>query len=282
LPLEKKKRQQKIAKQIFFFFFRFFCRQMRLIYMDLKDSLSFFFFGSGCLACNNPKKVDAWLCAKCKDELVACGEHPIWPNREDAICLFQMNSLTRSLVLAMKYKGMQKIASYLVANSSVGRKGEALQILEGWGKNMLFMPVPVHNARKRERGYNQCEQAAFELSLYCNGKMQTNILRRRIYKPSQTLLGSSARSLNAAGAFEARRIASHSTAVIVDDVYTTGATTSSCARALKKAGFENIKICTLLYELPASAEADMAADKQLEWIMPSPPIVSQPQQSLQQ
>jgi ComF family protein len=233
--------------------------------MNMKESISFFFFGNVCIACNNAQKIDPWLCSSCKEELIACGEHPIWPGKDDAICLFPMNSLTRSLVLAMKYRGMQKIASYLVANSSIGRKGEALQILESWGKNMLFLPVPVHNARKRERGYNQSEQAAFELSLHCGGKLQTNILKRRIYKPSQTLLGSGARSLNVAGAFEAMPITQQNPAVIVDDVYTTGATTSSCARALRKAGFENIKVCTLLYELPASAAVDMAADKKIGW-----------------
>jgi len=242
---------------------------MRLRIMNLRDSISFFFFGNVCLGCGcSSQKLDPWLCSNCKEELIAYGEHPIWPGKEDAICLFPMNSLTRKLILAMKYKGMQKIASYLVAHSSVGGKGEALQILESWGKNMPFVPVPVHNARMRERGYNQSEQAALELALHCNGKLQTNILKRRIYKPSQTLLGSNARAFNVAGAFEAKSTESlnpQNGIVIVDDVYTTGATTSSCARALKRAGFENIKVCTLLYEFPASAAADMAADKKLGW-----------------
>src|SRR5215475_11977126 len=149
--------------------------------MNIKDTISFFFFGDSCLACGNSQKIDPWLCHNCKEELITCGEHPIWPARkEDVVCLFPMNSLTRKLILAMKYKGMQKIASYLVAHSSVGRKGEALQILESWGQNMPFIPVPVHNARMRERGYNQSELAAFELSLHCNGKLQTNILKRRV------------------------------------------------------------------------------------------------------
>jgi ComF family protein len=248
----------------------FFLVIFRLIAMNLNDSLSFFLFGDVCIACECSKKADHWLCPSCKEELIACGEHPLWPSKEDAICLFPMNSLTRNLVLAMKYRGMQKIASYLVAHSSVGRKGEALQILESWGKNMPFIPVPVHNARMRERGYNQSELAAFELSLHSGGKLQTNILKRRIYKPSQTLLGSYARSLNVAGAFEAKNVESlgfapQSGVVVVDDVYTTGATTSSCARALKRAGFENIKVCTLLYEQPASAIMDIAADKKLGW-----------------
>jgi ComF family protein len=169
----------------------------------------------------------------------------------------------------MKYKGMQKIASYLVAHSSVGRKGEALQILESWGKNMHFLPVPVHSARRRERGYNQSERAALELSLFCGGKLDTDILKRKIYKPSQTLLGSSDRALNVAGAFEAKSISkdfdAKNTIVVVDDVYTTGATTSSCSRALKRAGFENIKVCALLYELPVSATADRAAHISIGW-----------------
>jgi len=94
---------------------------------------------------------------------------------------------------------------------------------------------------------------------FANGKLQTNILKRQIYKPSQTLLGSKARSFNVAGAFEAKKAQSLKLSP------QTGATTASCARALKKAGFENIKICALLYELPASAALDMAADKKLGW-----------------
>jgi len=239
--------------------------------MNLKESLSFFFFGNVCIGCGlSSQKLDPWLCPNCKEELIAYGEHPIFPGKEDTICLFPMNSLTRNLILAMKYRGIQKIAPYLVAHSSVGHKGEALQILESWGKNMPFIPVPVHSARMRERGYNQSELAAFELSLHCGGKLQKNILKRRVYKPSQTLLGSSARSLNVAGAFEAKsakslNLAPQKGVVVVDDVYTTGATTSSCVRALKRAGFENIKVCTLLYELPASAVADLAADRKLGW-----------------
>jgi len=238
--------------------------------MKIRDSLSFFLFGSACLACKcSSEKLDPWLCPSCKEELIAAGEHHIWPGREDAICLFPMNPLTRSLVLAMKYKGMQKIASYLVAHSSVGRKGEALQILESWGKNMQFLPVPVHSARHRERGYNQCEQAALELSLACNGKLNADVLKRRIYRPSQTLLGSAARSLNVAGAFEAKRATNaadlQNPVVVVDDVYTTGATTASCARALKRAGFENVKVCALLYEFPVSAAVDRAADISVGW-----------------
>lgn len=237
--------------------------------MNFKNTFSFLFFGSHCIACkSSDKKSDPWLCKNCREELIACGEKPILVNNKDVICLFPMNNITRSLVLAMKYKGMQKIASYLIEASSVGQKGEALQILESWSKNTLFIPVPIHNARKRERGYNQSEKIAFELALHCGGKLQTNILERKIYKPSQTLLGSTERSLNVAGAFEAKKIKDSDVAlkksvVLVDDVYTTGATTAYCTRALKKIGFTDIKVCTLLYEFPVSAAKDFDADKKI-------------------
>ena len=76
--------------------------------------------------------------------------------------------------------------------------------------------------------------------------------------------------MNVAGAFVLKKrmnVKKEDCVVIVDDVFTTGATTGACAYALKRNGYRNIKICSLLYEKPISAELDFVADKQEDWLL---------------
>jgi len=175
-----------------------------------------------------------------------------------------MTPLVRRLVLSMKYGGARQLASYLVANSSLGCQGEAWQVFQSWGRNLAFIPVPVHSARMRERGYNQCDRIAQSLADSCEGHVRTNILYRRRYRESQTLLGKENRELNVVGAFNAKSISIEGfSPVVVDDVYTTGATTSACVRALEKSGIGKVKVCTLIYELPVAVTVDWLADSKM-------------------
>jgi predicted amidophosphoribosyltransferase len=179
---------------------------------------------------------------------------------QDCVCLFPLTTLTRSLVHALKYKGAQDIAPYLARHASEATQG----LLRAWGRS-LFVPIPVHSARRRERGYNQCEGAAGALAELCGGALATRILRRKVYQQSQTTLGKDARGLNVAGAFEAERAPENPPGiVVVDDVYTTGATTSAAVRALQVSGWPTVRVCALLCEIPASHKADWDADQGLD------------------
>lgn len=234
--------------------------------MNVAEAVQWFFFGKSCLGCQRAGlPLDPWLCRSCREELEKCGERPLWPPGGEALCLFPMNPLTRRLVLGMKYGGMRGLAPYMVARSSVGRCGEGRQVLESWGREMRFVPVPVHGARMRERGYNQCDRVAGALAHACKGVFQPHLLCRRGYKESQTWLGGSARGGNVAGAFrvDMAKLGDCRDCVVVDDVYTTGSTTSACQRALLRAGMETVHVCTLVYEQPVQAALDWVADQAL-------------------
>ena len=105
----------------------------------------------------------------------------------------------------------------------------------------LAIPVPLHRVRQRQRGYNQADLLAHALGL----SVETRLLRRHKATPSQTGLSRTQRRHNLAGAFEVQGDVKGGRFVIVDDVFTTGATTNEMARALKRAGAERVEVLTV-------------------------------------
>jgi ComF family protein len=103
----------------------------------------------------------------------------------------------------------------------------------------IVIPVPLHRARERARGYNQAELLAARLGR----PVERRLLRRRKNTPSQTGLSRAQRKRSLAGAFEVRGSFSGSV-IVVDDVYTTGATINEIAKTLKRAGAERVEVLT--------------------------------------
>lgn len=110
----------------------------------------------------------------------------------------------------------------------------------------LVMPVPLYPAKERERGFNQSERLAAALGDALAVRLDRKVLRRRTPTPTQTHLDRPQRQANVKDAFVAdpipvidRRI------VLVDDVFTTGATTNECARVLMRAGAKAVRVWTL-------------------------------------
>lgn len=101
----------------------------------------------------------------------------------------------------------------------------------------LLLPVPLHPARQRERGYNQSLLLAQGMSGVLDIPIENNILRRRRPTLQQATLAAGVRHDNLRGAFEMTDgIHPDLHVALVDDVVTTGATLDACARALKEAG----------------------------------------------
>ncbi len=110
-----------------------------------------------------------------------------------------------------------------------------------------IVPVPLHPARKREREFNQAERLALGLSRATGIPINSGLLRRRHPTRTQTLLSRQQRAANVRGAFVARpgRRLNRERIVLLDDVFTTGATTSACAKALLGAGAGEVCVWTV-------------------------------------
>ncbi len=162
----------------------------------------------------------------------------------------------RSAILLLKFQRREhlgrRLGALLAAVWSAHPEFDAV-------KSPILAPVPLHAARQRERGFNQAEVLARSLARRLqSGRRETRhpietrcLLRIRPTLP-QTGLNFRQRVENVRGVF---RVTSEEAVrgrviVLVDDVMTTGATLSSCASALKKAGAERVLALTLARATP--------------------------------
>ena len=111
----------------------------------------------------------------------------------------------------------------------------------------LIVPVPLFPLKKREREFNQAEHLATGLGAAIGIPVNTRLLERVQHTRTQTLLTRTQRADNVRNAFCVRpkSFLQGQRIVLVDDVLTTGATTSACAKALKAAGAGDVSVWTV-------------------------------------
>ncbi len=112
------------------------------------------------------------------------------------------------------------------------------------------VPIPLHPLKKRERGFNQAERMAEPISSILSKPLITNAIERVKYTETQTHLSLSKRIKNVEDAFAAKKCLLKGSVLLIDDVMTTGATASACARVLKKTGVKTVDVLTLTRQLP--------------------------------
>jgi ComF family protein len=153
----------------------------------------------------------------------------------------------RTLVHLLKYEGMQPIA---------GRLGALLaDVLEPFAPTpMLVIPVPMHAVKQRQRGYNHAELLARAAMVEMRRRhpqwvlhLETSLLRRVRVTVSQAGLTTHQRRQNLRGAFFAAKSArlAGRDVLLVDDIYTTGATVRACSRVLMNAGARSVRVATV-------------------------------------
>jgi ComF family protein len=109
----------------------------------------------------------------------------------------------------------------------------------------LIAPVPMHWMRLAQRSFNQAAWLAQVLSRHTGKPWRPDALARVKRRRSQEGLSASERRRNVGGAIKARGRYEGQTVLLVDDVFTTGATAEACARALRKAGAGAVHVVTL-------------------------------------
>ncbi len=154
---------------------------------------------------------------------------------ETAVCATRAEGIARECIHNLKYRRHvwldQHLAQWL---------GDASEERVRWDDVGAIVPVPLFPRREREREFNQAQLIAEHLARRFQKRLISRSLRRVRDTRTQTRLDRGERERNVYGAFAVRDtdVIRGRGIALVDDVYTTGATTSECARVLKKAGAE--------------------------------------------
>jgi ComF family protein len=236
--------------------------------LDLKDDLLDFVYPQTCPLCRNPLKREekdvcdeCWkalallpspYCPYCKSFLEGADEIP---NHQ---CPYLSTSEDRRIV-AVRSLGTfddhyQKLVHRLKYEKKIplGKRlaqslGESMAEEKEFTGCDMVIPVPLHRARERERGFNQSEVLAKGISRAIGISPTKGILKRKRNTKDQTYLNAQQRAENVRGAFVVRRADSiiGKKVILVDDVMTTGATLNECARMLLDSGAKNVFAATL-------------------------------------
>ena len=203
-----------------------------------------------CLSCTEKKlRIRPPFCAKCSQPFTGaitgsftcanCANRHL--HFEAAVSAYRSRGVAREVVHRFKY-GRQIHLRRLLGDWLV----EALKDSRLAARRFdLVVPVPLHPARQRERGFNQAELLAAELRRV-SGLTVRNVLQRTRYTATQTQFDRSERMENLRGAFRLRRGSNVQDLrmLLVDDVLTTGSTLSECASVLREAGALSVHAVT--------------------------------------
>ena len=170
---------------------------------------------------------DVLPCPRCAQSLVReelWFEQPL-PDVNELRAWYSYEASAAELVKALKYRRETSLIQFM--------SREMLDLYLAWGAEIDFIvPVPIHRSRLSWRGFNQ---ALSLCELLPRHLMNSDLVRVRRTSP-QVQLTPEQRSTNLVGAFRCSEDMIGRRVLLVDDVFTTGATASECAKALKAAG----------------------------------------------
>ncbi len=191
--------------------------------------------GSLCLRCGKPvSRPDQEYCYDCR----------IFPKSFDGGCsLYLYNHITAPGMMGLKYHNRRLLASFYSQELVRHRRS----VLVSWQADAI-LPVPVHPHKRKKRGYNQAELLSAGIASLLNIPHLPTLLLRVVDTLPQKQFSPQARLNNLQKAFRINpdiSLKGIHRVILVDDIYTTGATMEACCRVLHQAGIRHVFVCSI-------------------------------------
>jgi len=154
----------------------------------------------------------------------------------------------KKLIHALKYQRVREIANTLskILIEFLDKNGFN-ESIEKYRQHLVIVPVPLYNFRERERGFNQASEIGKQISRYYKIPFaQRALTKHKNTEPQADIENKEDRAKNISGAFSINWSGSdpdqlkNKIVILIDDVYTSGATMRECARTLRKGGVREV------------------------------------------
>lgn len=175
------------------------------------------------------------LCDECRKMLRPLGPIAIPPNGViEQVFAVHTYRTSFPIVQALKYRRTTSLGA-VMGREMVDLANE-IGLLQ---PRTVVVPVPIHERRRFERGFNQAEKLAAAFPAHM---VDLDLMTRTRYTPQQVGLSTRERLDNVAGAFESEARALDRDIILIDDVFTSGATARECAKTLRAAGARSVDV----------------------------------------
>lgn len=207
------------------------------------ENIISFIYPNTCIICGKKlKQIESYACTNCFSILKykMYRETKITLDKcyfEKLICSFWYEGIVRKKMLDFKFLGRSYLGKQF-AKAMV--KDASLINLQ----DFIIIPVPIHKKRFFERGYNQSAILAKNISKILKIKYASNILTKIKHNSKQSMLKHIERCQNVKDVYKIKNIKNlqGQKILLVDDIYTTGATVNECAKVLKEHGATKVYV----------------------------------------
>lgn len=198
------------------------------------------FFPPFCQSCG---RFGSWICTHCWRSMIwldpdANRPPSLFPTLKRVWACVEYDRISGKLIQGLKYSRLRVLAGPL--GESMAR--HLSPTLQQWNIQ-AFIPVPLHPRRYNQRGFNQAGLIAEAISRQLHIPVERSLLTRARWHGTQATQDKTGRKAIQT-MFRCRKKTDLQRVCLVDDVYTTGATLSACARALNHAGVTTVVAVT--------------------------------------